>query len=188
MTEIDLEKRVRLLENSVVTDVWYEQMENGTVRYDGGNFHSVDTAIYLRMTNNKTFKIFWADEFGLYHGFGISVKEAGIVDKDNGEFVDTTQDRRWLMVEGKKIVSAGTHWKNVLDDMRSGRVPFLGMGYIRRRDYPQTVELSFEGGSKIFVSAMKISDEGVCIPFTNSLTVFFDERTIEGYYKPLRKL
>jgi len=80
------------------------------------------------------------------------------------------------------------YWQDVIDNMRWYRVPFLGMGYIRRKDYPQTLELNFDNGIELFVSAMKISDDNKCVPFDNHLTVFFNKSAIDKYYKPLRKL
>jgi hypothetical protein len=63
----------------------------------------------------------------------------------------------------------------------------LGMGYITRNDYPQTIELKFDTGEQVFVSAIKITGENKCIPFTNHVTTFFSKQAIDEYYKPLRK-
>jgi hypothetical protein len=188
ITEIELEKRVRSIENETITKIWYHQMENGTEIYNGNDFHSVDTAIYLHTANKKIFKIFWADEFGLYHGFGISLKEISVMDKDNGVFTDVSEDKDYKGIIGTKINSVMLYWQDVIDNMRWYRVPFLGMGYIRRKDYPQTLELNFDNGIELFVSAMKISDDNKCVPFDNHLTVFFNKSAIDKYYKPLRKL
>jgi hypothetical protein len=186
ISELDLEKRVRSIENDTITDIWYQQMDEEADGYDK-EFHSIDTAVYMKTGKNKIFKMSWADEFGLYHGFGISLKEIKIIDKDTGFFTEMTQDKNYQTIIGKKIASARVHWQDVIDNMRGDRIPILGMGYIRRRDYPQTVEINFEDGLQMFGSAMKIQDDGKCIPFTNHLTIFFYQTVIDRYYKPLRK-
>jgi len=187
VTEIDLEKRARSIENTIIVKVWYQQLEDGVKSYSNNGFHSIDTAVYLKTENNRTFKIFWADEFGLHHGFGISIREIRVMDKEEGVFVEVTHDKDWQGVIGKKITSAQVHWQDVIENMRDRLVPMLGMGYITRNDYPQTIELKFDTGEQVFVSAIKITGENKCIPFTNHVTTFFSKQAIDEYYKPLRK-
>jgi hypothetical protein len=98
-----------------------------------------------------------------------------------------TNDKIYQTIIGKKIASARVHWQDVIDNVRANRIPFHGMGYLRRRYYPQTVEINFEDGLQMFGSAMKIQDDDKCIPFTSHLTIFFHQDVIDRYYKPLRK-
>jgi hypothetical protein len=187
VTEIELEKRARSIENTTILKIWYQQMEDGTQSHNCVDYHSVETAIYLQAENKKIFRISWADEFGLHHGFGISIREIRMIDKSEGLFTEVTNDKDWKGMVGIKIESVQIHWQNVIENMRSGLVPMLGMGFITRRDYPQTIEINFETGQQVFVSAMKITEDSKCVPFTNHVTVFFEKKMIDRYYKPLRK-
>ena len=154
ISELDLEKRIRSIENDAITDIWYQKMKEET-DICNKEFHSIDAAVYIKTGKNKIFKMSWADEFGLYHGFGISLKEIKVIDKDMGFFTEMTQDNSYQAIIGNKIISAKLHWQNVIDNMRSNRIPILGMGYIRRRDYPQTIELNFDCGPQLFISALE---------------------------------
>jgi hypothetical protein len=186
-SEIELEKRVRSIESCTISKIWYQQMEEGTENYRMKDFHSVDVAIYFETENNKIFKIYWADELGIYHGFGISIREISVMDKDDGIFMDVSNDNNLKAILDKRIISTQIHWQNIIDNMRSGLVPVLGMGYLRRRDYPQTLEINFEGGLQLFISVLKIIDNNKCIPLTNHISIFFQKDIIDQYYKPLRK-
>ena len=186
-SEIELEKRARSLENCTISKIWYQQMEGGTENYHVKDFHSIDTSVYFQTENNKIFRIYWADELGMYHGFGVAIKEVALIDKEEGVFTEVTNDNNWTGVLGKRIISTQIHWQNIIDNMRSGLVPMLGMGYLRRRDYPQTLEINLEGGLQLFISVLKISNDNNCIPFTNHLSIFFQKTIIDNYYKPLRK-
>jgi hypothetical protein len=187
VSEIELEKRVRSFESCTISKIWYQQMEEGTDNYQMKDFHSVDVAIYFETENNKIFRIYWADELGIYHGFGVSIKEIAVIDKDDGIFMDVSNDNNWKAMLGKRIISTQIHWQNIIDNMRSGLVPVLGMGYLRRRDYPQTLEIKLEDGLQFYISVLKITDNNKCIPFTNHLSIFFQKDIIDQYYKPLRK-
>jgi len=187
ISELELEKRVHSIEKNKIVRVWYQFVDIDSVNYNMNHFHSIDLAIYFKSENNTFYKIYWADELGLYHGYGISIKEIPLMNIDEGAFIESTNDPHWKIFIGKKIVSARLYWQNVIDNMRDGLVPFLGMGHIRRADYPQTLEINFDDGNQVFISVLKITNDCKCIPFTNHLSVFFQKVTIDQYYKPLRK-
>jgi hypothetical protein len=187
ITEMDLEKRACSFENKTITGVLYQQLDNGSEHYQKNDFHSVDTAVYFKTSDHKIYQIYWVDELGLYHGFGISLKETAVINKDEGILTDVTNDNAMKNLIGMRTKTVRMYWQNVIDNMRTSLVPFLGMGHIHRQDYPQTIEILFEGGMQLYISVLKITDDNVCIPFTNHLSVFFDKQIIDRYYKPIRK-
>ena len=56
ITEVELEKRTRSIENTSILKIWYQQMEDGTQSHRCEDYHSVDTAIYFQ-TENKHFLV-----------------------------------------------------------------------------------------------------------------------------------
>jgi hypothetical protein len=185
MDELDFEKRVRLIEGCTLARVWYETMPSfGTLR-EFSEFHTVTDAIYFENSDKSKFKVTWSDELGYYHGFGVSIKPVRAFDSSGCE--DATGTAAWQACLGSPIVYTTVHWQRIIDNMRSSLTPVLGMGYLRREDYPQCIELGFENGQKVFLNAMRVTDERKGLPFTNYLTVFFSLEMMGKYYKPLRK-
>lgn len=182
--EVDLERRARGLEGQTLARVWYHQSSDHA--YAGDGWHSVDTAVLLETESGQRFAIAWADEFGLHHGFGISIKPTPSLKRDDGFLQDVTADPAWRPFIGCPLGASRIIWCNVIENMRAALVPFCGIGHITRIDYPQALEITC-GPAQLVFSATKMREDGTAIPFTNHLTVFFDRATYDRCDRPLRK-
>jgi hypothetical protein len=186
ISELELEQRMRLPEQQVLTRIWYEQNMHTSHAFDCSDFHSIERVIYFETASGKKFKMQWADELGIYHGFGISLKAIPAIDANGAQLTEVTDHPAWEPYREQPITTVHVHWQRILDNMRTNLVPVCGIGYLRRIDYPQTLELIFKNNSRLFISVLKIDPSYHNIPLTNNLTIFFNSQQFDAYYQPLR--
>jgi hypothetical protein len=178
MNELELELRARQLVGETIEEVHYQQLPWTARAAIGDGSHGVELAVHLRMASGRRFRIGWADELGLHHGHHITVTELRVVDRDAGPLERIDWPRR-------TIRAATIEWRDVREALRGSLRTMVGIGgdYLRRLDYPQTLQLDLDGTApaQIFVSAARLGADGVASGFTNHLLVVFS-------YDELRRL
>jgi len=188
ITEFEYEQQVRSIETASLINAWYETGEDATPPGAGDlEFHSVTRALYLQTADHRYFRITWADELNIYHGFGVSLKQVSLYPDRNPQLLHLSNHPAWRPFFNTPILSTRIHWQYVLDNMRGRLLPFCGMGYLRRTDYPQSVELLFEPGCSLFFSALSIDEAGNSATMANHLTIFFSKTKHDLYNQPLRQ-
>ncbi|MDF2188617.1 hypothetical protein [Paraflavitalea sp. CAU 1676] len=188
MTEFEFEQQVRSIESAVISNVWYETDEEDALPNTGEpDYHAVSRAVYLQTADQRYFRITWADQLNIYHGFGASLKQVPLYPERNPQLIPAGHLPVWQQFFGKPVRSTTIHWQFVLHNMRHRLVPLLGMGYLRRTDYPQTIELLFDQETSLFFSALSIGENDQVATMTNHLTVFFSKTKHDFYNQPLRK-
>jgi len=171
ISEVELEERARRLEGKTLRAVKYQ----GTCSM--GEVHSITHAVHLELDDLRM-EITSADELGIVHGLGISIRERKVLDPAYGAIVDVGDDPGWKRHVGSSIVRAVVHWDDIFERLRGS----LSIGisihadYLRRRDFPMTLELSCPSGS-VFVSAAQLAPGGVARALAPELVVFFSEKT-----------
>jgi hypothetical protein len=172
ISEVELEERARRLEGKTLRAVKYQGIwtSHETV-------HSITHAVHLELETGRI-EIGSADELGIVHGHGISIRDRKVLDPAYGPIADVGGEPGWKQHIGRAIARAVVHWDDIFDRLRGS----LSIGisihadYLRRRDFPITLELAFPSGS-VFVSAAQLSADGVARPLAPELVVFFSEKT-----------
>jgi hypothetical protein len=170
-SELDLELRVRQLEGETLARVHYQQLRWSAPAMPHSPPHSVELAVLVECQSGRKFRFGWADELGLHHGHGITLSEVRVFDRDAGPLTEVTWPRT-------RIGAASVLWRNIDDSMRGGFLVGIGADYLRRQDYPQSIQLDLDGGGQIFVSAARLTEDGAQ-GFTNHLLVLFSRDELE---------
>jgi hypothetical protein len=181
MEELDLEKAARALEGETLAGVSYQSVRwSSSSAWEGPGPHPVPLAVYLESVSGQRFRVHWADQLHLHHGHGIAIAPVRIVDGDLGPVQEVGDQPAWAPLVGTRVRSAIIHWRNVREAQRSsiGAMVSVHGDYLRRRDFPQTLELSFEGGAQVFLCAAQLVD-GRGVGFANDLLVAFGRAQLE---------
>jgi hypothetical protein len=181
--EIAFERRVRRLEGQTLARVFYQQGDTPgetPAAWGGRGPHPVGAAMHWQTAEGKRFRFAWADEFGLHHGFGVTVKEASDIGHHQGPCIELTHGPVWRAYCGRRIESANVIWRPISSALRpSFQVMVAVCGdHITRADFPQTLAIGFAGGGELFVSAAKLRPDGTALGFTNNLLVLFDREEL----------
>lgn len=169
--EVELEERARRLEGKTLRAVKYQ---GSWTKHEG--VHSITHAVYLELDETRI-EITSADELGIVHGLGVSIRERKVLDPAYGAIASVGGEPEWKPHVGSAIVRAVVHWDDIFERLRGS----LSIGisihadYLRRRDFPMTLELAYPSGS-VFVSAAQLA-KGVARPLAPELVVFFSEKT-----------
>lgn len=174
INEFQYEQQLREIESATIINVWYEMDEGEEISFDEkAGFHSVDRAVYLQTADQRYFRISWADDLNIHHGFGVSFKQVKLYPERNRQLVLVNLSFPWQDFLGKPVLSTRIQWELVLKNMRSPLRPLFGIGYLRRWDYPQSIELSFGQNKSLFFSSLSVDETGNISTMTNHLTIFF---------------
>jgi len=182
MEELDLEKDALSLAGETLAGVAYQTVRwASSSAWTGPGPHPVSLAVHLELASGKRFRVHWADQLHLHHGHGIAIAPLRVVDRDLGPLQDVSAQPAWADLVGAKIRSAIIHWRNVREALRStfGVMVSIHGDWLRRRDYPQTLELGFESGAQVYLSAARLV-EGKGVGFSNDLLVVFGRAQLEG--------
>jgi len=171
LSEQNLEERARRLEGHVLRGVTYQ----GDASFVG-DVHTTTHAVLLELDHARI-EVTTADELGIVHGSGISIRERKVVDRAYGPLHTASAESAWQRLVGTEVKRAIIHWDDIFDSLRGS----LSIGisihadHLRRRDFPMTLELDFENGV-VFVSAARLGRDGVAKPLEPELVIYFSEQ------------
>lgn len=172
--ELELEQRAHRLRGEVLRAVHYQRGE------ELEDVDSVGHLVFLDFESGARVAIGCSDELRYKHGFGITVRPQRVIDTAFGPAVDMSDTTRWKSRIGRSVTSARIHWDDIKERLR----PTLAIGvaihadHLSRLDYPQTLELDFDGQSVFFAAARP--SKGGAVPFVNELLVFFSDASREA--------
>ncbi|MGD0860927.1 MAG: hypothetical protein ABR912_16660 [Terracidiphilus sp.] len=103
-----------------------------------------------------------------------------MIDRDLGPVEEVTMLPAWAGLTGLRIQTAMIQWRAVSEALRSSFIGLVAVhgDWVRRPDYPQALELGFEGGLQFFIAAAHLL-EGKAAGLANSLLVVFDRAQME---------
>jgi hypothetical protein len=172
ISEVELEERARRLEGKTLRAVKYQGVWTRMA-----DVHSITHAVHLELDGSRI-ELVSADDLGIVHGLGISIRERKVLDPAYGAVVDVADDPSWKRLLGSAIVRAVIHWEDIFERLRGSLSVGISIhaDYLRRRDFPVTLELACPNGSA-FVSAARLAHDGAAHPLAPELVVFFSEKT-----------
>ncbi len=176
--ELALERRAQRLEGEVLSRVVYQQLRwsPASAAWPSTRVHPVELAVYLETATGARFRVRWADELGLRHGYGVAVEPVRVLDPAAGTLHEASELAAWEGRIGRRVVRARVHWQEIERALRgSVRTSIaIGIDHLARADFPQTLELELEGGAAVFVAAARLDESARrAVGFTNHLLVLF---------------
>lgn len=183
--ELALERRAARLEGEVLSRVVYQQLRwsSPSPAWATGNAHPVEVAVILETAAGVRFRVRWADELELRHGYGVAVDPIRVLDPAAGTLHEASGLPAWAGLIGRRVAHARVHWREIEQALRgSVRTSLaIGLDHLARVDFPQTLELELEGGSAVFLAAARLDEGGRrAVGFTNHLLVLFARAELEA--------
>ncbi len=101
----------------------------------------VGLAMFLELATDRIVCVRWSDDFGLRHGFGVTLSDVALIDGDQGRLDDVTP--RWIGAIGRPITRASIRWRSIEEDLRGTFKIGIAIhaDHLSRRDYPAALEL-----------------------------------------------
>ena len=176
MSPEEFERHVRQLEGMRLKRVRYYELPGGWPAWNQhADFDSVDHGLDL-LGEDRSFCVTWDNTFWNY---GLRVDQGVMLDQLWGALVtDVTQESRWTRVVGQRISSTKVYW-----------CPVPETEFVPDAQYPQDIEIRFEGGDVVLLSAA-VPQEGTPRLFEGSdnVVVLFGEDAMRelsmGHFRP----
>jgi len=142
--------------------------------------HSVDMNVIFELDNGKIIQIKWDNEFYCY---GIGFENIDKIDNKEGfNTINLTSNSVWTNLIGKEITGIKVLWDI---DEHAKEKTLKNDKVISTKEIsinvPQTWEIQFEYGNKIWISALEIKDDEQVFYWQDHLTLFFDNAGQEKY-------
>jgi hypothetical protein len=171
LSEQGLEERARRLEGHVLRGVTYQG--DASV---AGDVHTTTHAVHLELGLGRI-EVTAADELGIVHGAGISLRDRKVVDRAYGPLHAASVESAWQPLIGTVVKRAIIHWGDIFTSLRGSLSVGISIhaDHLRRRDFPMTLELGFAHGVA-FVSAARLGRDGRAKPLEPELVVYFSEQ------------
>jgi len=168
MTKQEFENMIQALVSQRIAKVIYYEIDYAKINVQSveepswnldSRFDSLDFGLELVMESGDSYKIMWGEEFIQY---GLSVKLNVREDTGAMKAWDVTNSVRWQKLIGKKISRVKVFWSWV----ESNSI---------RSNYPQDIEIVFENGEQVFISAFEFRTDGSRFFSMDNITLFFDK-------------
>jgi hypothetical protein len=165
-----LDGQVRSLAGQRLSGVAYFE-----IGYDGSSkpawnrdpdFDSLDYGLELRFESGDVCWISWGNDFYTY---ALRIEINTHEDRGRMRVWEVSETSRWRSLVGQEITGAQIYW----DWQQVGSHP--------RQWGPQDLELTFQGGAVVFISALEIAPGHDPFGHTNNVTVIFDEHVARRY-------
>jgi hypothetical protein len=175
MTKSEYESQVLSLIGHCIVDVRYHELaysdkSGATLAEPQWNrnpeFDSLDYGLDLYFDDGSMCHVTWGAEFEQY---GISVRRAQQQYLETIRVWTVTHESRWQPLLGQRIVAIEVNWSWVQAEGEA------------KREYPQSLRLTFEGGAKVYLSAFEARDDGFRMGCMDHITIFFDGVIAEEY-------
>lgn len=154
-----------------IKKVKYFEIDYGEPAFELSDHHSLDFGLQLETEEGDSYYIIWDSQF---FQFDLKFKKGEL----RSEFVPQSKiachqvsySSYWKERIGQKIKSIKSYWSYV-----------KSAGSPEKQYYPQDLELSFENGLNVIISAIAIMPDGQVHGMADHISVFFDSETAIKY-------
>jgi hypothetical protein len=131
--------------------------------------HFLDFGLNLTMSNGEQFGFIWDGEF---YQYGVGIMQHSLsAEVDNARVWDVTSHKNWSPLIGREIINAKTYWSWAQHIEEKERYYF-----------PQDIELQFNEGSCIYISASSyMSSSDTLIGMCDEISVIFDKEKAKKF-------
>ena len=164
------EKPIKELIGKSILDVNYYEIDYGEPLWDETEYHSLDYGIEIIMSDKNSYYFIWGNEFTQYD---VKFRKGEIltefIAENSAKKYNVTENQEWTELIGRKICGIKSFWSYC---------SLINEG--KQNHYPQDVQINFENGKNIWISAFEIRDE-TNFGMQDHITIFFDKQTAEKY-------
>ena len=154
-----------------IKKVSYFEIDYGEPTFEQSDHHSLDYGLQLETDNGEAYYMIWDSQ---YFQYDLKFKRGTLRQELNPDAKischDVSESNYWSDRVGQKLKSIRSYWSYVMTD-----------GKPNKKYYPQDIELTFENGLSVVVSAIEIRQDGQVSGMADHISVFFDSETAKKY-------
>lgn len=161
--KIELNNTAQSLIGNRIEQVFYWEIDYGSVGFDKDDYHSLDFGISF-ITNNKTsYYIIWDSKCVQ---FDIKIVQGEIMDefKDDSNIIsyDVTNTIKWLSIINKEIIDINVKWYSDINA-------------------PQDILISFENTEQVIISSSEVWEDKKAKGMSDNIVIFFNTQVANKY-------
>lgn len=154
-----------------IKKVSYFEIDYGEPAFDLSDHHSLDYGLQLEIDSGESYYIIWDSQYVQYDlKFKKGTLEQELAPVANIKCHDVSKSKYWSDRVGQELNNIKSYWSYVITEGKSAR-----------EYYPQDIELSFDNGLNVIVSAVEVRSDGQVIGMADHVSVFFDSETAIKY-------
>jgi hypothetical protein len=151
--------------------VSYFEIDYGEPAFELSDHHSLDFGLQLETEEGDTYYLIWDSQFSPYDlKFKKGELRSELDPQSKIACHQVSHSSYWKERIGHKIKSIKSYWSYVKSS-----------GSPDNRHYPQDLELSFDNGLNVIISAIEITPDGQFHGMADHISVFFDSETAMKY-------
>lgn len=154
-----------------IKKVSYFEIDYGEPTFELSDHHSLDYGLQLETDNGENYYMIWDSQ---YFQYDLKFKKGTLNQELNPDSKischDVSQSQYWSDRVGQKLNNIKSYWSYVM----TGEKP-------DKKYYPQDIELSFDNGLNVIVSAIEIRPDGQINGMADHISVFFDSEAAIKY-------
>ncbi len=171
-TEIEKYKTLLCeLIGKAIKEVNYFEIDYGEPTFELLDHHSLDYGLQLETDDGETYYMIWDSQ---YFQYDLKFKKGKIKKELNPESKikchNVSKSDYWANRIGQKIQDVKSYWNYVTT-----------YGKLKKTYFPQDIEINFENGLDVIVSATEIRPDGQASGMADHISVFFDSKTAVKY-------
>ncbi len=154
-----------------IEKVSYFEIDYGKPTFELSDHHSLDYGLQLETDRGETYYMIWDSQY-----FQHDLKfEKGTLNQELNpdsqiNCYDVSQSKYWIDRIGQKLNHIKSYWSYVMTDEEPDK-----------KYYPQDIELTFDNGLNVIVSAIEVMPNGQIRGIADHISVFFDSETAIKY-------
>jgi hypothetical protein len=154
-----------------IKKVSYFEIDYGEPMFELSDHHSLDYGLQLETDNGETYYMIWDSQ---YFQYDLKFKKGTLNQELNTDSKinchDVSLSKYWSDRIGQKLNNIKSYWSYVMTDGKSDK-----------KYYPQDIELIFDNGLNVIVSAIEVRPDGQVSGMADHISVFFDSETAKKY-------
>lgn len=154
-----------------IKKVSYFEIDYGEPTFELDDHHSLDYGLQLETDNGETYYMIWDSQ---YFQHDLKFKKGTLRQELSPDSKischDVSKSKYWSDRIGQKLNSIKSYWSYVMSD-----------GKPDKKYYPQDIELSFNNGLNVIISAIEVKPDGQVCGMADHISVFFDSETAIMY-------
>lgn len=157
-----------LVGNIIQKVTYYEIGSEKDKHFNLDDHHSLDFGLQLDTLSGESYYLIW-DKIRVSHDLKFS-KGKITQDLHIGESIgqyDVSLESPWKELIGLKIMEVKSYWQV--------------FGLVDEIVYPQDIQIVFENGESVVISALEIQPNGEVYSLADHISVFFDIETAKKY-------
>jgi len=154
-----------------IKKVSYFEIDCGEPTFELSDHHSIDYGLQLETYNGETYYMIWDSQYVQYDlKFKKGTLNQELKPDSTISYHDVSKSQYWSDRIAQKLINIKSYWSSIMTGDKADK-----------KYYPQDIELSFDNGLNVIVSAIEVRLDGQVNGMADHISIFFDSETAIKY-------